>query len=518
MKKFLFLFLVTNLLIGCAASKPRFKDKPPVWHIEDDQTIPEPKKADPSLFEYAGNVFFTRKLTRFTEPRDLEPAHNVNALDEVADSSWFTNRKGKVTFNDDGPPKLPLTITQGKSEGANPGFFVKDSNGRHFLLKFDTPENPEQKTATSTIVSRIFWAIGYNTPKENVFYFCRKDLGLDPKASYKNELNEIKPYEWKNVDAILEKVHSFKPDCYRALSSEVIQGIPKGGFLPEGVRDDDPNDRIPHEHRRELRALRVFSSWLGHVDVLQDNTLDIYVTENGKKFLKHYLIDFNESLAAYADSQGRLELGWENLWDWEYQPLSTLAVGLWKRPWEYQTETPWKSIGTFSAEHFDPLTWKGAFPYWPYSEMDAADAFWAAKTIMRLDRNDLEAIVKKGKLSDPKAADYLVNTLLERRNKIGKIYLEAVTPLDDFSIRGDKICAVDLSLHYGFSKSGILERVDGNSFESFIIPEKGEICFPFRKEKGYHIDHLKVRGVYERPFMQLHYISDDRPRIVGLIR
>ena len=63
-----------------------------------------------------------------------------------------------------------------------------------------------------------------------------------------------------------------------------------------GLRSDDPNDLIPHEHRRELRGLRVIASWINHWDLKEMNTLDMYVEEGGRKFLRHYLIDFGSSL------------------------------------------------------------------------------------------------------------------------------------------------------------------------------------------------------------------------------
>lgn len=85
---------------------------------------------------------------------------------------------------------------------------------------------------------------------------------------------------------------------YRAVASKFRGGVPKGPFSYHGVRDDDPNDIIPHEHRRDLRGLRVFGAWLHHNDIRRINSLDMYITENGRRFLRHYLIDFGATLGS----------------------------------------------------------------------------------------------------------------------------------------------------------------------------------------------------------------------------
>src|SRR5690349_24311134 len=109
------------------------------------------------------------------------------------------------------------------------------------------------------------------------------------------------------------------------------------------------------------------------------------------------------------------------------QPKALLAFGLWKRPWEDLKPTPWPSVGSFSAQPFDPEAWREAYPFWPFIEMDATDAYWGAKLVMRFDRPMLEAIVAQAQLSEPAAAHYLVDTLLARQRAIGRTFLDAVT-------------------------------------------------------------------------------------------
>jgi len=326
---------------------------------------------------------------------------------------------------------------------------------------------------------------------------------------------------WSDVDAMLDTSPRRADGRYRVSSSEFVAGIPKGGFSPEGVRDDDPNDRIPHEHRRELRGMRVFCAWTNHTDIKPDNTLDVYVEERGGRFLRHYLIDFGEALGAHQAEVDRLEDGYEHAWDWSRQSQALLAFGLWKRPWEDQKPTPWLSVGAFSAKHFDPTYWRGEFPYWPFDEMDATDAFWAAKLVMRFDRPILQAIVGRGQISHPEASAYLVNALLERRDKIGRAYLESVTPLDRFSVNNGQVCMVDLGVLYGLATSGTVEALDadGEVRREMTVNARGQVCMPFPPDDAYSVYRLRTaRGRDKRPPVQLHVRGGANPRVLGVIR
>ena len=61
------------------------------------------------------------------------------------------------------------------------------------------------------------------------------------------------------------------------------KGRPVGGFRFYGTRSDDPNDVVPHEHRRELRAYGTFAAWVNHVDSKSINTLDTVVDQDGRQ-------------------------------------------------------------------------------------------------------------------------------------------------------------------------------------------------------------------------------------------
>ncbi len=71
--------------------------------------------------------------------------------------------------------------------------------------------------------------------------------------------------------------------AYRALVSRRLPGADLGPFRYAGTRPDDPNDLYAHEHRRELRALRVFAAWLNHDDSRSLNTRDTLVERDGRR-------------------------------------------------------------------------------------------------------------------------------------------------------------------------------------------------------------------------------------------
>lgn len=515
----------------CAPQRHRFRDAPIVWRVADEEDIPPPVEVAYHQKRYMADVLVFRQATRALEVRPSTPAENVNALDEVPDSSWFQNRIGVRMLRPDeaarggadrGPPVLPVWIERSKTIGNNPGVWVKDRRGRSYLLKLDLPGHPELNTGAEVLVTRIMWAAGYNVPNNWIVELGPGDLRMGPGAVKTNELGEDLPMVEADLAAFRSQASRTRGGRLRAMSSERLEGTPKGGFGPEGTRGDDPNDRIPHEHRRELRGMRVIAAWVNNTDVKQDQSLDMYVREGGRRFLRHYLLDFSESLGGHHAQWG-LELhGHEHLWDWTEQMKSLLAFGAYVRPREGQAPSRYPAVGLFDADHFDPPRWKETYPFWPFREMTPADAYWGAKLVLRFDRPLLEAIVAQARYSDPAAAAYVVDTLLRRRTKIGLAWLaDAVTPLDNFRVGLDEICAVDLAVLYSLRPPRTVERLDQDGGLTDRVSEDaaGRVCLPSRDPGNYEIARLRVRvGETATPPMQAHFVAGPRPRVLGIVR
>lgn len=313
--------IVIAMILFCVsqvvAQRPlKYSKERPVTVDFDMESIPEPAPHPSSyLYDAINNSFFQPFKKSFDLPGGIRrltgrrrEAFNVNVLDEVPDSSWFTNRLGKREMSleeilrgsdtDAGPADGVLTVVRGKTAGITPGFQVKDSAGRLYLLKFDPKDYPEMATGAEVISTKFFHALGYNVPQNTIFHFTRDRLVVDPKATYTDGLGVKRQMTEQTLEEILAKSPRRADGSYRCVASKFLEGKPKGGFDFRDTRKDDPNDIIPHQDRRDLRGLRIFCAWLYHNDIRIGNTLDMYVTEGGRSFLRHYLIDFGSTLGS----------------------------------------------------------------------------------------------------------------------------------------------------------------------------------------------------------------------------
>ncbi|MBI4751502.1 MAG: hypothetical protein HY774_23730 [Acidobacteria bacterium] len=441
----IWLLMVTALPL--AAQQPQTPEVPPIWLDFDMENIPEPKVVETGyLYDFANNTFFQNVKQAFDFPRTLrairrrpKPAYNVNSVGEVPDSSWFTNRNGQQgrmslaalkqgPNTGSGPVAGELTVMKAKSIGITPGFWIRDSAGVTYILKFDPINHPELATAAEVISTKLLYAIGYNVPENYLFRLDRSRLKISEKATYTDELGKKQAMTEADLDHILAKVHRQEDGVYRCVASKLLTGKPKGGFFFHGTRPDDPNDLIPHEHRRDLRGLRVFAAWLEHNDIRAGNTLDMYVSEGGRNFIRHYLIDFGSTLGSDSVFPNVPIVGYEYQVDGKEAVKSLVTLGIYERPWLNPEREPDFSpqVGRYGARFFNPRKWKPNFPLVAFENMTLADAIWAAHIVESFSDEQIRAVVEMGEYRRSADADYVFETLCRRRDLIVNSYLRSL--------------------------------------------------------------------------------------------
>ena len=385
------------------------------------------------MYELLYNLFVTAGY----KPSGLR-AKNINTIDEVPDSSWFTNRIGTRPITNEelvrganvGAPPDPSkwVLIREKTSGAHPGFTAMDAKGETWFLEFDPPYFPEGATAAVAIATKIFWALGYNQVESFLTTFDPKKTTIDPKATVRRPNGKRTPFTQDDINAILESVARNPDGTYRVIAGRLLPGKILGGFQYAGTRPDDPNDLVPHEHRRELRALRVFGAWTNLTDLKAANTLDTLVTENGKTVVKHYLQDVGSTFGMCNDFH-EWDLSYEYFFEGgpSRKRLFTLGFGL--SPWQTVDYVEYPSVGKFEGKVFDPRKWRPQTPTTAYMELRDDDAFWAARRVAAFTDEMIRAVVHTGQFSDPAAEKHLADVLIQRREKIKSIYLTQVNPI-----------------------------------------------------------------------------------------
>jgi hypothetical protein len=92
------------------------------------------------------------------------------------------------------------------------------------------------------------------------------------------------------------------------------------------------------------------------------------------------------------------------------------------------------SLGNIESEFFEPWKWKTEYPQPAFDQMDAADAFWAARIASRFTDPMIRAIVETGQLSNPEAARFLTDVIIRRRDKVVAYWISRTNPLDTFAV------------------------------------------------------------------------------------
>ena len=423
--------------IGSAATS-KFFDDDPIWVERDTQDASAMKPFETSLF-----VDITSNAIRRTSTLMPVRAQNLNSVDEVPDSSWFTNRAGHRLLTADeietgpntnaGPASGPWTITSSKSDGATPGLTVKDANGERWFLKFDPPGYRAMSTGTEVTVTKLMWALGYNVPENRIAYVRAEQLFVGDGATFTPYGGKRRAMHADDVGALLERANQEPDGSYRVVASRALPGTPIGRLRFYGTRADDPNDIVAHENRRELRGYGVFAAWLNHVDAKSINSLDTLVTENGRSHVRHNLIDFGSALGSGGVGPADYWAGEEYLFEPAAVGKQLAGFGFSFPKWHTDPYYESPAIGRLPADNsdFDPDAWKPRVRNQAFVNARPDDKFWAARKLAALSTPLLRAAVRAGEFGDPAAEDFLVRALAQRRDAIARAYLTAVNPIAD---------------------------------------------------------------------------------------
>lgn len=462
------LIFSSALLTACGGSS-RFPLKAPMLRDADDKPFtPAPHEYDsPFAWDGANQIIF-RPLARFFAVDPAGHAADVNAFDEVPNSSWFTNRIGEAPMSPEDlvkgscdekvldPDKAKdgeWIIDQGKANGANPGFRVNIPGLGKFMLKTDPLLEPERATGATAVASRFYHAAGYWSACDSVVNFKPSLLKLKKGLTVTDNSGVTKPFDEAALKHILESA-SHKGELVRMVASKWLPGKTLGPYKYEGMRVDDPNDVVAHEDRRELRGARLIAAWLNHFDTREQNTMDTFLTSDKKDpsaknpktpgYVRHYIIDMGDCFGSIWDWDAiTVRLGFAYYLDIPYIAEDFITLGVPERPWDHPARIG-HTFNYFSSRDFDPELWRGGYPNPAFGRMTEQDGAWMARILARFTDQLVAAGVTVGKYNEVDTR-YLTQTLINRRDAILRRYLTRVSPITDLHFENEKLCGTDLA-------------------------------------------------------------------------
>jgi hypothetical protein len=417
----------------------------------DDPLSREPNSQDASAVQrWTIDLFIDLATNLFGQPGDPATgvhAQDANTIDEVPDSSWFTNRilarsvsieeavRGPQAGN--GPAPGKYTVTAAKEVGASAGFTMRDQAGETWFVSFDADGYPEAATGAILVANKIFWTLGYWQVDNVITHISPDQILVGDSATFDPMSGVRRPMKREDLDGVWRRANRSPDGTYRAVAAREVPGRTLGGFRYYGTRPDDPNDVVPHEHRRTLRALQVFGAWTNLVDMKAGNTLDTLVMENGRGVVRHYLQDVGSTFGTGGNVPRDYDEGWEHLLEPDLVWKRLVTMNFIIKPWQTVPYQELQGVGRFEGEAFDPKTWKTRVPVAAIRHAQPDDLFWAARRVAAFSDDLIRAVSKTGEYGDPAAEKLLADVLIQRRNKIAAAYLADVNPLVGFAMQPD---------------------------------------------------------------------------------
>ena len=437
--------LLVALAIASCATPPRpFRDQPVVWTDDDRRPFaPRPEYYGSPLAWTGAEETLFRPLSDALLLKQGGEAKNANALDEVPDSSWFENRLSRRQLSTEelvrgsctAPPpesELPWTVVGAKLEGQTPGFRIRTAKGHVYFLEFDFPRQPELASIAGVFGSRVYFAAGFHAVCDRVAFFRDEDMVVPPVEKQGGK-KRISPQE---VHDILAHAPPPRDGKFRVKASLLAEGEPLGNWSWAGVTDDDPNDILPHEDRRELRATRLLTAWLNHYDTGDNQTLSMWIPAGeGRGWVRHHMIDWNDSLgflwAPELDQISR-RLGFTYYFDVGIIGRDFITLGTRQESWDRAHFGPTgETLGYFDDAEFVPEEWKSGYPNPAFARMTERDAAWMARILARFTDERIGLLLDEARADTPLVRSELLRILKGRRDRILQRWLVRLSSFTD---------------------------------------------------------------------------------------
>jgi hypothetical protein len=475
------------MLLSCGSSERRFPLREPIWQDTDlqpvrvecrrDESSKDPsgvscapeESFSPIIWDGADNLFW-RPLSEAVGVVHSGEAVNVNSMDEVPDSSWFTNRIGmhpmsieQFALGDCEPGQLidpemyadgTWIIDHGKMGGYTDGFRVTIPGKGKFLFKAEDSADSEHSSAAQTVGAAVYHAAGFYTTCEQVVYFKPSLLHLNPGLHWKHNFGDTEDFDDKALAKVLDHC-PHREGRVRMQASEWLPGYSIGPWFYEGKRSDDPNDVIRHEDRRDLRGMRVLAAWLSRFDARSGNTLATWFSEKGQPpdgspgHVIHNQMDTSEALGSEWTGMEAItrRLGYSYVLDWGDMGADFFTLGIPLRVWDTNERVPGKEMFVFyNVKDFVPDQWKNEYPNTAFSRMTERDGAWMARILARFTPEHVHALAGMARYSDPSNTVYLEQVLAGRLAKILDRYLTRLSSITELHVENkDHLCGVDLA-------------------------------------------------------------------------
>lgn len=475
------------LMTGCAGSS--LQPPRPVIYA-DDLPIESPGSRSPSLAVEIIDKSFNHPLKQLLDAPHLVrgwigspyEAMNVDAFDEVPNTTWFTNRMGRHALSVEaifsgpvvgGPDTTAAwTVIAFKSAGITPGLTIEDIHGDRYVIKLDPPKYPGLASGADVVGSRLLHAAGYNVPQNTISWLDPTRLRCAPGAKLTFATPDTRdPLREQSLmdDELQRRLSALIPEGQqrlRVLASRFLPGKPLGPFAYTGTRSDDANDVIPHEHRRELRGLYIICSWMNHADMKAENSLDMFDTQS--QHVVHYLLDFGASMGSNSVAPSNPRRGVANSFDVGDAFVRWASLGVRVYPYEsLPRTTTYPEVGYLNSDLFHPATWKPMYPAPPFDNLTDRDAFWGARIVTAFTDEHIAAAVAAGQFEQAAARQALIDFLVERRDRIGNYWFTRLNPLDGFRLEGAWLHFDDLAVQRGYADTA------APSYEIRVLDETG---------------------------------------------